>query len=147
MDTLSAPRSLIWIGIGLIGLTGLIHLIEAPEYFELATYLGIAFVLNALGAALAAYGIYQGRSWGWTLGIVVAGGAFVAYIVSRTAGLPGLAETEFFETSGIFSLLVEGLFTGLAGYLLSRVSRFSRGSTASSSTDGTGEKSASASSR
>lgn len=120
MNTLNVPRSLIWTGLALIGLTGLIHVIEAPEYFEAATYLGVSFVLNALGAALAAYGIYRGRDWGWVLGIVVAGGAFVAYIVSRTVGLPGLTETAFFEPLGILSLLVEGLVVGLAAYALFR---------------------------
>ncbi|MGB3684182.1 MAG: hypothetical protein WA990_17015 [Rubrobacteraceae bacterium] len=135
MDTLGVSRGLIWTGIALIGLTGLIHLIDAPEYFDMATYLGLSFVLNALGAALAAYGIYQGRSWGWALGIAVAGGAFVAYIVSRTVGLPGLAETAFFETLGILSLLVEALFTGLAAYILSGNSR------RSTAPSGTGESS------
>ena len=118
MDRLSVPRSLAWAGLVLIGLTGLIHLIDAPEYFDMATYLGVSFVLNALGAALAAYGIYRDRSWGWALGIAVAGGAFVAYIVSRTVGLPSLTDAAFFETLGILSLLVEGLFAGVATYAL-----------------------------
>jgi hypothetical protein len=147
MDTLNVPRSLIWTGLALIALTGLIHLIETPDYFATANYLGISFVLNALGAAVAAYGIYKDRSWGWVLGIVVAGGAFVAYIVSRTAGLPGLAETEFFETFGILSLLVEGLFTGLAAYALSKAGRGSTASSGTEGTEGTGENSASISSR
>ena len=132
MGTLSVPRSLLWAGIALIGLTGLIHLIEAPEYLEEVPYLGVSFLLNVLGAALAAYGIYRDRSWGWALGIAMAGGAFVGYIVSRTVGLPGLTDAAFFETLGILSLLAEGLFTVLAAYVLSGDSRQSTGRSAAS---------------
>ncbi len=123
MNGLSVPRSLLWTGLALIGLTGLIHLIEAPEYLEKVPYLGITFLLNVLGSALTAYGIYRDRSWGWALGIVVAGGAFVGYIVSRTLGLPGLTGVAFFETLGILSLLAEGFFLGLAAYVFSGVGR------------------------
>ena len=103
-----------WSGIALIVIVGVIHLLETPEYFEAATYLGILFLANFVGALVAAVGIYQGRGWGWVLGILVAGGAFVAYIISRTVGLPGLGEAEFFEPGGIVSLIVEALFVGLA---------------------------------
>lgn len=120
MNTLSVPRNALWAGIALIALTGLIHVVEAPEYFESATYLGLSFVANALGAALAAYGIWQQRAWGWGLGALVAGGAFVAYVWSRTVGLPGLTGTEFFEPIGIASLLAEGGFVGLCVRVLAR---------------------------
>jgi len=56
---------LAWAGIVLIALVGLIHLIEAPEYFEEATYLGLLFLANLVGAAAAAVGIYRRRGWAW----------------------------------------------------------------------------------
>ncbi|HEU4792541.1 MAG TPA: hypothetical protein VFS96_02685 [Nitrolancea sp.] len=113
-----------WAGITLIAATGLIHLIEAPEYFEFATYLGVAFLLNVVGALVAAVGIYRNRiGWGWLLGLLVAAGAFVMYVVSRTIGLPGLTETEWGEPIGILSLVVEGLFSVLAFYHLTRSGR------------------------
>lgn len=104
-------RGLKLVGIILILVVGVIHLFETPEYFGTATYLGVLFALNVLGAVVSAIGIALGaKSWGWTLGALVAAGAFVMYIISRTAGLPALEEAEFFEPLGIASLVVEALF-------------------------------------
>ncbi len=103
-------------GMALISLVGLIHLLTAPEYLEEATYVGVLFLANAAGAALCAYGIYRGQSWGWLLGVLIAGGAFVGFIVSRTVGLPGapgILQEGFFDPPGILSLIVEALFVGL----------------------------------
>jgi hypothetical protein len=51
---------------------------------------------------------------GWFLGLLVAGGAFAGYVISRTVGLPGLpVETEWLEPLGVLSLLVEALFVGV----------------------------------
>lgn len=100
----------------LIAMVGLIHLIEAPEYLEEVTYVGFLFFLNAIGAVASAYGILRGRSWGWPLGALIAAGALVAYLLSRTVGLPGagiLAQDSFFEPMGVVSLLVEALFLTL----------------------------------
>lgn len=108
-----------WAGIALIAVMGLVHLAEAPEYFGIAAYLGLLFLVNAAGAAVAAYGIYRGKDWGWALGLVLAGGAFIAYVISRTLGLPGLSGAAFFELIGIVSLLAEGGFVALAVRALS----------------------------
>lgn len=83
-------KKVAWVGIVLILLTGLIHLIEGPEYLEEATYVGVLFFLNSAGSLVAALGIYRGvKSWGWGLGLLIAAGAFIAYVISRTIGLPG----------------------------------------------------------
>ena len=106
-------------GVVLILITGLIHLIDMPSSFDDATYKGVLFALNAVGALVAAMGIYRNeRIWGWGLGIVVAGGACVMYIISRTLGLPGLPPDEWLEPLGLLSLAVEGIFTALAIYTL-----------------------------
>ncbi len=104
-----------WAGIVLILLTGLIHLVEGPEYIEEAgPIIGGSFFLNAAGAALAAFGILKGaKTWGWTLGAVVAAGAFIVYILSRTVGLFGFYEGEFFESLGIVSMVVEAIYLAL----------------------------------
>ena len=109
----SVRGKLMWAGVSLIAVVGLIHLIEAPEYFEEATYVGALFLANFVGAAVAAIGIYRGHGWGWGLGAIVASGAFVGYVLSRTIGLPGLPVDEWLEPLGVLSLLVEGLFVGL----------------------------------
>jgi len=96
--------------------TGLIHVVEAREAFGEATYKGLLFVANGLGALVAAAGIYRNRRGpGWVLGLLVAGGALVGYVASRTVGLPGLpAEPDaWFEPMGVASLACEGLFVVL----------------------------------
>jgi hypothetical protein len=106
--------TLVGAGISLIVIVGLIHLINSPGDLEEGSYTGLLYLANFVGALAAAVGIYRGRSWGWSLGALVAGGAFVAYVISRTVGLPGLpVEEEWLEPLGLLSLLVEALFVGL----------------------------------
>jgi hypothetical protein len=108
------PAGLVGAGISLIVVVGLIHLIDAPEDLEEGPYLGFLFLANFLGALVAAAGIYRGSRWGWVIGLLVAGGAFAGYVISRTAGLPGLpAEEEWLEPLGVLSLVVEALFVGV----------------------------------
>ena len=108
------PAGLVGAGITLIVVVGLIHLIDAPEDLEEGSYLGFLFLANFLGALVASVGIYRGNRWGWVLGLLVAGGAFAGYVISRTAGLPGLpAEDEWLEPLGVLSLIVEVLFVGV----------------------------------
>jgi hypothetical protein len=111
-------------GVALISLVGLIHLLVTPEYFGFAAYLGLLIFANFVGSMVSAVGIYQGRVWGWVLGAVMAGGAFLAYIESRTLGLPGLPSWEpFTEPPGLLSLLLEAAFVGLVAYVLGRKRR------------------------
>jgi hypothetical protein len=106
--------TLVGAGFSLIVIVGLIHLINSPGDLEEGSYTGLLYLANFVGALTAAIGIYRGRSWGWSLGALVAGGAFVAYVISRTVGLPGLpVEEEWLEPLGLLSLLVEALFVGL----------------------------------
>ena len=108
---MEATKNVKWAGIALIAVTGLTHLFLAPEYFEeYGALYGAAFVLNFLGAAVAAVCIYRGeRNWGWILGAVIAAGAFVLYVASLTVGLPG-GVSEPLEPIGLLSLIVEGGF-------------------------------------
>jgi hypothetical protein len=107
-------------GVALISLVGLIHLLVTPEYYGFAAYLGLLMIANFAGSVVSAVGIYQARAWGWMLGVVMAAGAFFGYIESRTLGLPGLPSESFTGPVGLFSLLVEGIFMGVAAYVLSR---------------------------
>src|SRR5215204_1068119 len=84
------PGKLAWAGVSLTAAVGLIHLLEVPEELEEATYLGLLFLANFGGAVVAAIGIYRGHKWGWGLGALLAGGAFVGYVISRTLGVPGM---------------------------------------------------------
>jgi hypothetical protein len=105
------PTAVQGAGIALILVTGAIHFIDAPGSFGDATYKGVLFLANGIAAVVAAFGIYRGeRTWGWGLGVLVAGGALVAYVVSRTMGLPGLVPDIWLEPLGILSLMVEAAF-------------------------------------
>ena len=43
MNSLAVPRNVMWAGVGLVAVVGLIHLIEAPEYFdEYGAFYGLA---------------------------------------------------------------------------------------------------------
>jgi len=108
------PTAVQGAGIALILVTGAIHFIDAPGSFGDATYKGVLFLVNGIAAVVAACGIHRGeRTWGWGLGALVAGGALVAYVTSRTVGLPGLVPDVWLEPLGILSLLVEAAFIGL----------------------------------
>src|SRR5262249_23326633 len=111
-----AGGALRWWGMALIAVTGVIHLILAPEYGDYAPYLGLLFVANGLGAALALVGIVRHARWGWVIGVLVAGGAAIAYVWSRSVGLPSLPEddSEWLDPLGLVALMSEGLFVLLA---------------------------------
>src|SRR5438552_19107688 len=89
---MTAPSRVVkWLAIAAILGTGLIHIVEAQDAFGDATYKGLLFVAAGVGALAAAVAIYRGRgTLGWLLGLLVAGGAIVAYVASRTIGPPGL---------------------------------------------------------
>ena len=118
------PAGLVGAGISLIVVVGLIHLIGSPEDFAGGSYQGFLFLANFVGALAAAVGIYRGNRWGWALGLLVAVGAFVGYVISRTMGLPGLpVEEEWLEPLGVLSLVVEALFEGVFLTILVRPQR------------------------
>ena len=107
------PAGLVGAGISLIVVVGLIHLINSPEDLEEGSYTGLLYLANFFGALAAAIGIYRGKRWGWALGLLVAGGAFAGYVISRTVGLPGLpVEEEWLEPLGVLSMIVEVMFVG-----------------------------------
>lgn len=114
---MNVSKSLMWAAIALILATGIIHLIETPHHFEEAKYVGVLFVLNGIGSAVAAFGIYRNAAWGWSLGAFIAAFSIISYIVSRTAGLPE-TEVEDWDLIGIISLAVE------AGFLLVSIPAF-----------------------
>jgi hypothetical protein len=109
----TASPTVKWLAIAAILATGLIHAVEARDAFSEATYKGLLFVSNGVGALAAAIGIYRDqRALGWLLGLLVAGGAILGYVASRTIGLPELpAEPDaWLEPMGVASLLSEALF-------------------------------------
>jgi hypothetical protein len=93
--------------------TGLIHLDLARVAYGAVHYLGVLFVAAGIGALVAAVGIYRNQAgWGWLLGLLVAAGTMLGYVLSRTVGLPGLSAMPgaWFDPLGVASLACEGLF-------------------------------------
>ena len=102
-------------GVGLILLIGLTHMYVFPEHFEAASYIGLSFGALFAGTLLSALGILRGRQWGWTLGSVICAFAFVAYIISRTLGLPGFGEAigDWATPAGTMAEIFEAGYLGL----------------------------------
>jgi hypothetical protein len=109
-----ASRMWMLAGVLLILLVGLIHLMDAPDSMTESTTKGLFFYANFVGAIVAAVGIFLNRTWGWALGFLVAAGAFIGYIVSRTVGIFGLPPDVWMEPLGIAALVVEALFIVVA---------------------------------
>ena len=107
-------------GAGLILVTGLVHLVLTPAHLEEATYLGLLFLANFVGAAVAAFGISRRLRWGWALGALAAGGAYALYFVDGTVGLPGVEGGHLIEPLGLFAKVVEAVFLILCAFVLTR---------------------------
>ena len=127
LSTRRIPEGFRWTGVLLLFACALIHLISAPDHLQEATYVGVLFLANGAGALVAAFGIYRDRLWGWLLGALVAGGAFVMFLVSRLIGLPGYQEhvgmwigDSFGDQLGIPSLFVEAPLVVLSAIVVAR---------------------------
>lgn len=115
---LNLPRLTRAAGTLLILAVGGIHLYLAPAHFAVAAYMGVGFLGNFAASLVAALGIWLGaKNWGWLLGAYVAGGALVAYLVTRSVGIEGFQEAEgnWANAWGTFAMMVEGLY--LATYV------------------------------
>jgi hypothetical protein len=112
-----ATRLLAWAGAYAILFVGGAHILICGEHFLVATYLGLAFVANFLGSLVVAASLFLGgRTWAWLLGDLVAGGALVGFMVSRTIGLPDAPEFvgQWFNIAGLLTLGFDGLFIALS---------------------------------
>ena len=121
-----AERTLAWYGAYFISFVGLLHLLLSGEHFGYAVYLGLLFLTNFIAAAVAALGILWTESrWAWLLGVLVAGGAFVAFLGSRVFGLPGFSEAEgqWFNFGGWMALGFELAFLAAVPLALTRRGR------------------------
>ncbi len=112
-----ATRLLAWAGAYTILFVGAAHILICGEHFLVATYLGLAFVANFLGSLVVAASLFLGeRTWAWLLGDLVAGGALVGFVVSRTIGLPGAPEFvgQWLNIAGLLTLGFDALFIALS---------------------------------
>ena len=102
-----------------LALTGLIHLILAPEYMSEQAYIGGLFIAGGISTlGLAAWLWVRNQPVAWLASAVVCAGMATGFILSRTVGLPGFHEEEW-ELSGVISVLLEIGVVGLAAAALS----------------------------
>jgi len=93
----------------LAAFAGGVHLALAPEHLRESTVLGWLFVAD--GAALLLVGgwlVLTGRVWAWRTAGAICAATVLAYLISRTVGLPGLHQ-EAFDLRGIVVSSMEGL--------------------------------------
>ena len=109
--------------IAVVGLAGvaLIHLLDAPGTFQAAAYKGWLYVALIVGSMLAAAALVRrDDTLAWAAVAALSAGAIVAFVISRTIGLPQGADDigNWTEPLGMASLFVEGSLVGLSAMVL-----------------------------
>ncbi len=120
-------RIWLWSGASLVLIDGAIHLLEVSDGFGDAAYEGVLFIAAAAGALVVAGALLLGLRAGWLLRSLVAGGTLVAYLASRTTGLPAVPRQQFCLL-GVVSLAAEGTFLLVAAraFMTERAQRAQR---------------------
>ena len=90
-----------------------LHLVLVLEYFGEQAYIGLSFLALAAISIWAAVRVLADDGRAWAIGALASAGAFVAFIVSRTIGLPSFHPTDW-ELSGIIALVLEAIVVGAA---------------------------------
>src|SRR4051812_11118678 len=110
-----------------LAVVGLIHLAITPEGLEEQTYIGVLFLLGGVAALIAAVWVWRADDRPvWAAAALMCAAMFVAFVLSRTVGLPGFKESEW-EPIGLLSLVAEAWVVVLAALVTPRAAAPSRG--------------------
>lgn len=106
------------LGLLLLFVTALVHYLAVPDKLGETRVLGWGYVLLVAGCSAAAAWLLS-DAWraGYLLGLLICGGAFVAYLLTRTVGLLGSAKDDignWSEPVGTVALVAEVAFVLLA---------------------------------
>ena len=119
----AVARDAIARAVAVVGLAGvaLIHVLDAHDTFASSTYKGLLY-LGLIGGTLVCAAALVRRSdlRAWAAGGAFSAGAFLAFVVSRTVGLPQGADDigNWWEPLGLASLFVEGCVVALSSSVL-----------------------------
>jgi hypothetical protein len=98
--------------LGLLGIA-LIHLIDLPSKLDEAALIGVGYIMLIIAALVVAEALVRRAGPAlWSAAAGLAGATMLAYVASRTTGLPshggGNDVGNWGESLGIASLFVEG---------------------------------------
>jgi uncharacterized membrane protein len=117
------PTPVTWQVVAAIGMAGiaLIHLIDVPSKFSETPYQGWLFVILIITSLVLADRLLRTDDRRvWMLAGIVAFSTLVAFVISRTVGLPGAADDvgNWQEPLAMASLFVEGMVVWLVALRL-----------------------------
>jgi hypothetical protein len=109
--------------VGIVGLAGiaLIHLLDAPSMYKDARYIFFLYIVLVVSTLTAAAVLLRTDSrLAWSLAVVVTAATLIAYVLSRTTGLPQDSQDigNWSDSLGLASLFVEGCTLLLGAYKL-----------------------------
>jgi hypothetical protein len=106
-----------------------IHVYLTPDHLEEMPYIGVGFVISAVLCAVALVLVLMDRPAGWLLGAALCLGMAALFVISRAVGLPDYHEDWTSDSSlGLWSLIPEAVFVGLAWVRLRRAAPASQNS-------------------
>ena len=128
LEISQAVRDGIARAVAVVALAGvaLVHVLDAPGSFQAAPYKGwlyVGLIAGCLGAAAALIRSSDLRAW--AAAAAFPAGAIVAFLISRTVGLPqGAGDIgNWWEPLGLSSLFVEACVSAVAVHVLGPVRR------------------------
>ena len=107
-------------GIGLLAATIAIHTSELSGKIEETSYIGLGYVMLIAASIVAIVLLAQQDRRGWLLGAATCAATLIGFVLTRTTGLPGATGDigNWSETIALWSIIAEGAFLLLAGYVL-----------------------------
>ena len=131
-DAPTASRTVRLVGIAAALTAAVAHVPPTPDHLREVPYIGLGFVVLTalcLSAALTLARPCLRSAWrpAWSVDALSCSVAIVAYLVSRSVGLPGMSDHigHWTEPLGLVAICSEAVVVLAAGVSFHRVGRFS----------------------